>query len=78
MCFHTQLYFTIIESRQIANTFHKIIGLTNAYARGAKQNGATIIEDFPINEIVIDQDRKGNKRIKAVKSEKGYVCHQFC
>ena len=60
------------------NIFTNFIGLTNAYARGAKQSGATIIEDFPINEIVLDQDSKRNKKIKGVKSEKGYVCHPFC
>ena len=33
-------------------------GLTNAYARGAKQNGAKILEDFPVNEILIEQNDK--------------------
>ena len=49
------------------------IGLTNAYARGAKQNGARIIEDAPVNEILVDEDSKGNRFIQGVSSEKGNV-----
>ena len=49
------------------------VGLTNAYARGAKQNGARIIEDAPVNEIIVDEDLKGNRFIQGVRSEKGNV-----
>ena len=53
--------------------FNILKGLTNAYARGAKENGAKIIEDFPIDKLVVDQDSKGYKTVKGVQSEKGYV-----
>ena len=48
-------------------------GLTNAYARGAKQNGAIIVEDFPVNDILVDKDCHGNRSIQGVSSLFGSV-----
>ena len=53
------------------------VGLTNAYARGAKQNGARIIEDAPVSEIIVDEDSKGNRFIQGVMSEKGKVSNDL-
>ena len=56
--------------------------MTNAYARGAKQNAAKIFEDSPVNEIIVGLDPKGNRFIQGVGSEKGnvsnasYICNQ--
>ena len=47
--------------------------MTNAYARGAKQNGGKIFEDVPVNEILVGKDPKGNQFIQGVGSEKGDV-----
>ena len=53
------------------------VGLTNAYARGAKQNGAKILEDFPVTEILTDEDKKGNKKIIGIRSEEKCVSSLF-
>ena len=39
-------------------TFDKVryLGLTNAYAKGAKLNGASILEDCPVSKIDMNED----------------------
>ena len=46
-------------------------GLTNAYAAGAKMHGAKIIEDCPIDTILVDE-RKG-RSVSGVQTKLGKV-----
>ena len=54
-------------------TCTNILGLTNAYARGARQHGAKIFEDIAVNDIITDKDSQGNKFIQGVGSKGGSV-----
>lgn len=46
-------------------------GITNAYATGAKMNGARIIEDCPVDTILLTHDDKGRTAVEGVKTTEG-------
>ena len=50
-----------------------ISGLTNAFAAGAKMHGAAIIEDCPVETILVEKDARGHDVITGVKTKYGEV-----
>ena len=55
-----------------------ILGFTNAFAKGAKLNGASILEDCPVTKINVDSDNNvqsvtvGHEQVNNFISFKNY------
>ena len=46
-------------------------GFTNAYAKGAKLNGAQIVEHCPVENILVE-----NEKVVGVQTKRGTVSHE--
>ena len=50
-----------------------ITGITNAYAAGARQNQAKIVEDCPVEEVLVERLSSGTVKVTGVKTKRGTV-----
>ena len=52
--------------------------MTNAFATGAKKNGAKIVEDCPVETIVTEKDGRGRDTITGVRTKFGDISCKTC